>query len=133
MYSYSLRIICYIRFRSYFFRLCSLHIIFVLLLFTSYHIRFASICFLSYSIRIKNFLICFEANVSESNPSICYSLKYIRFQICYIRFEAIMRGHPLPSCSLRRSYDGRDEHYFCALLNLKVGVVFCLEWQIKLK
>jgi hypothetical protein len=46
------------------------HTVFVLLLFASYHIPFASICFLSYSIQIPNFLICFEVNISESNPLI---------------------------------------------------------------
>jgi hypothetical protein len=46
---------------------------FVLLaIFASYHIRFASIRFLSYLIRITNFRIRFEANISESNPSIRY-------------------------------------------------------------
>jgi hypothetical protein len=89
IYSYSSLIIRFICFRSYLFRFCSLHIIFVmllfasiclisysfrfyLLLFASYHIRFASIRFLSYSIRIPNFLIRFEADICESNPSIHY-------------------------------------------------------------
>jgi hypothetical protein len=96
MYSYLLRIIRYIRFRSYLFCFYLLHIIFVSLLFASYHICFASICFylvhiifvsllfgsyhirfasnrfLSYLIRIPNFLILLKANISESNPSIRY-------------------------------------------------------------
>jgi hypothetical protein len=59
--------ICFasIRFISYLFRFYSL-------LFAFYHICFASIRFLSYSIHILYFPIRFEANISESNPSIRY-------------------------------------------------------------
>ncbi len=64
------------------FTFVSLHIIFVSLLFASIRfyslpiifvlLLFASICFLQFFIRIPNLLIRYEANLSESIPSIRY-------------------------------------------------------------
>ncbi len=74
----------FIRFISYSFRY-----------FASDHIRFASIRFISYLFRMQNFRIRFETNRSESNLEFAISRIFIRFQIRYIRFETIMRGHPI--------------------------------------
>jgi hypothetical protein len=91
-----------IRFISYSFRFYSLHIIFVTLLFASYHIRFVSI-------RILNFLIRFEANISESNPS--------------IRYFAEVYSLPDSLYSLRSEYEGTP-YFLLHIFELCTGKSF---------
>jgi hypothetical protein len=102
---YSLRI-CYIRFRSYSFRFYSLHLIFVSALFASIH-------FLSYSFRILNFLIRFEANISESNPLIRYFAEIYSIPNSLIAIFASKQiwGDTLVTCRRikRRPKPGWDE------------------------